>query len=108
MKTLLFQTRSQTGDIKQNKLYVDKDWCIYGIPTSWGVSNMVSYFVHYCSKFKEKKRHHYWVNYENQEDVLYDIKCGECATSAPQGIQALWRFHNPNTRTTLVFIEEAK
>lgn len=104
----LFQTMGTVGNIKECKTYVDGDWSIYERPHNWGSDNdMNSYFVHRCSRFFKDKWHHYWINYEKKErDYLYDIRCSECHTSAPHGLQAIYHFLNPRLITTLVFVEK--
>ncbi|KKN92353.1 hypothetical protein LCGC14_0208440 [marine sediment metagenome] len=105
----LFQTMSDIGNIKQFELYVDGSWGLYGIPTSWSNTTMKSYFIHKCSNFNTYRMAHYYINYENEEGkgTLYDIVCEQCHTSAPQGLQALYRFHSYGIETTLVFLERA-
>ena len=101
----LFQTMSSTDNIKEKKLHVDGNWSLYGTPETWTPSDMSSYFVHKCSGFEDSRMHHYWINYNHEEeDFFYDIFCEGCRTSAPDGLQALWRFHN-DLHATLVFLE---
>ncbi len=104
----LYQTMSEPGNIREHKLYVDENWSLYGKPTSWWNSDTNSYFIHRCPKFELPHLHQYWINDISEEGVLCDICCQNCHTSAPYGIQALWRFHNPRLESILVFIEANK
>jgi hypothetical protein len=100
---------SLTGNIKEIKLYVDGAWSLYGRPSTWGLDNLMkSYFIHDCPNYKKSIWYHYWINYlgEEKQSTLFDIDCQECNTSAPQGLQALWRFHSFGCETALIFMEK--
>ncbi len=103
----LYQTMSNPDNIKECKLYVDEDWGVYGLPVSWGRSDIKSYFIHRCSKFKQTRMNHYWINVDKDKDPLYDVNCHECHASAPGGLQAIWRFHNLENEIALIFMEKA-